>query len=151
MVFKTYYCLMQVKSIAECSKWIILQYFRPSLSYQLSSRPLFCLFFEWPLMTGFTVWLFIYNMYPERWTIFWFPWRFVRQTNWCTDWQIDRYSWEGLKVLNVSIFSSITNNCTTSIGVNQFKPNEISHSYQLDQPIYIWRVVGLYFSFLWKL
>ena len=27
MVFKTDYCLMQVKSIAECSKWSILQYF----------------------------------------------------------------------------------------------------------------------------
>ena len=34
---------MQVKSIAECSK-SILQYFRPSLSYHLSIRPLFCLF-----------------------------------------------------------------------------------------------------------
>ena len=35
--------LMQVKSIAECSKGI-LQYFRPSLSYHLSLRYLFCLF-----------------------------------------------------------------------------------------------------------
>ena len=35
---KTDYCLMQVKSIAECSKGSILQYFRPSLSYQLSLR-----------------------------------------------------------------------------------------------------------------
>ena len=32
-VFKTYYHLMQVKSIAECSKGSILQYFRPSLSF----------------------------------------------------------------------------------------------------------------------
>ena len=37
MVFKTDYRLMQVKSIAECS-------FRPSLSYHLSLRSLFCLF-----------------------------------------------------------------------------------------------------------
>ena len=44
MVSKTIYRLMQVKSIAECSKGSILQYFRPSLSYQLSFRPLFCLF-----------------------------------------------------------------------------------------------------------
>ena len=36
--------LMQVKSIAECSKGSILQYFRPSLSYQLLLRSLFCLF-----------------------------------------------------------------------------------------------------------
>ena len=36
--------LMQVKSIAECSKGSILQYFRPSLSYHLPLRPLFCLF-----------------------------------------------------------------------------------------------------------
>ena len=45
MVCKTSYCLMQVKSIAECSKGSILQYFRPSLSYNLSLRALFCLFF----------------------------------------------------------------------------------------------------------
>ena len=35
---------MQVKSIAECSKGSILQYFRPSLSYHLSYRAFFCLF-----------------------------------------------------------------------------------------------------------
>ena len=34
---------MQVKSIAECSKWSILQYLRPSLSYQLLLKSLFCL------------------------------------------------------------------------------------------------------------
>ena len=44
MVFKTDYRLMQVKSIAECSEGSILQYYRPSLSYQLSLRPLLCLF-----------------------------------------------------------------------------------------------------------
>ena len=43
LVFKTNYSLMQVKSIAECSKGSILQYFRPSLSYHLL-RSLFCLF-----------------------------------------------------------------------------------------------------------
>ena len=43
MSFKTDYRLIQVKSIAECSKESILQYFRPSLSYHLSSRSLFCL------------------------------------------------------------------------------------------------------------
>ena len=44
-VFKTGYRLMQVQSIAECSKpWNILQYFRPSLSYHMSSISLFCLF-----------------------------------------------------------------------------------------------------------
>ena len=44
LVFKTNYRLMQVKSIAECSRGSILQYFQPSLSYHSSSRPLFCLF-----------------------------------------------------------------------------------------------------------
>ena len=34
---------MQVKRIAECSLWSILQHFRPSLSYHLSLGPLFCL------------------------------------------------------------------------------------------------------------
>ena len=40
LVFKTNYRLMQVKSIAECSKWSNLQYFRPSLSYHLPLRSL---------------------------------------------------------------------------------------------------------------
>ena len=44
MVFKTDYRLMPVKSIVECSKGSILQYFRPSLSYHLSLRYLFYLF-----------------------------------------------------------------------------------------------------------
>ena len=35
---------MQVKSITECSKRSILQYFCPSVRYQLSLRSLFCLF-----------------------------------------------------------------------------------------------------------
>ena len=34
MVFNTDYRLMQVKYIAECSPWSILQYIRPSLSYR---------------------------------------------------------------------------------------------------------------------
>ena len=42
MVFKTDYRLIQVKSIAECSHWSILHYIRPSFSYHLSFRPLFC-------------------------------------------------------------------------------------------------------------
>ena len=41
---KADYHLMQVKSIAECSKGSILQYFRPSLRNHLSLRSLFCLF-----------------------------------------------------------------------------------------------------------
>ena len=36
---------MQVKRIA----------IRPSLSYRMSLRSLFCIFFEWPFYTGFTV------------------------------------------------------------------------------------------------
>ena len=44
LIIKTDCRLMQVKSIAECSKGSILQYFQPSLSYHLSLRPLFCLF-----------------------------------------------------------------------------------------------------------
>ena len=35
-VLKTDGCLMQVKSIAECSPWSILQYFSPALSYNWS-------------------------------------------------------------------------------------------------------------------
>ena len=44
MFFNTFYHLMQVESIAECSKGSILQYLRPSLSFQLSLRPLFVYF-----------------------------------------------------------------------------------------------------------
>ena len=52
LVFNTDYRLMQVKRIAECSKESILQYFRPSLSYHLSLRPLFCLFLSGCLRQG---------------------------------------------------------------------------------------------------
>ena len=44
IVFKTAYHLMQVKSIVECSKGSILQYFLPAFSYRLSLRSLLCLF-----------------------------------------------------------------------------------------------------------
>ena len=53
LVFKTDYRLMQVKSIAECSKGSILQYFQTSLSYHLPLSP-FLSIFEWPLKTGST-------------------------------------------------------------------------------------------------
>ena len=43
--------LMKVESIAECSPWSILQYFRPALSNNWYSKPIF----EWQLKTGFTV------------------------------------------------------------------------------------------------
>ena len=57
---------MQVKSIAECSKGSILQYFRPALSFHTALRPLFYLFFEWPLKTGFTVYT---NLPKKLWTV----------------------------------------------------------------------------------
>ena len=53
LVFKTDYRLMQVKSIAECSKGSILKYFLPSLSYHLPLRPLFCVFLSDPLRQFF--------------------------------------------------------------------------------------------------
>ena len=43
-IFNTDYHLIQVKSIAECSKGSILQYFQPALSYHFPLRPLVCLF-----------------------------------------------------------------------------------------------------------
>ena len=56
LVFKTDYRLMQVKSIAECSPWSILQYFLPSLSYHLSFRFLFCLFLSCRLRQALLYW-----------------------------------------------------------------------------------------------
>ena len=63
--FQTNYRLMQVKSIAECSKGSILQYFRPSLSYSSILQTFIKLpfvikifdssIFEWQFYTGFTV------------------------------------------------------------------------------------------------
>ena len=49
IVFTTDFRLMQVKSIAKCSRGSILQYFWPSLSYSLSLRSLFCLFLSYRL------------------------------------------------------------------------------------------------------
>ena len=60
LVFKTNTRLMQVKSIAECSKGSILHYFRPSLSYHLSLRSLFCLFFS-----GHFTQVFAYSKYAK--------------------------------------------------------------------------------------
>ena len=47
------------QNIAVCSRESILQYFQPASSYHLSLRSLFCLFFEWPLKTGFTVYIIV--------------------------------------------------------------------------------------------
>ena len=58
LVLKTDYRLMQVKSIAECSKGSILQYFRPSLSYHLSLRSSFCLFLSGRLRQVLLYYLF---------------------------------------------------------------------------------------------
>ena len=46
---------MQVKSIVECSKGSILQYFRPSLSYQFYIKTFILSIYKWPLKTAFTV------------------------------------------------------------------------------------------------
>ena len=56
---------MQVKSIAECSN-CILQYFRPSLSYRLSSRSLFLSIFEWPF-TQVLLYVYTYSKCHECW------------------------------------------------------------------------------------
>ena len=53
-MFKTNYRILQVKSIAECSKSSILLYFKPSLSYHLSLRSVLSIF-ECPFYTGFTL------------------------------------------------------------------------------------------------
>ena len=65
-----YNCIvMQVKSIAECRS--ILQYFRPSLSYQLSLRPLFCLFLSGRFTQGafcntFELFLFLFKNFADK-------------------------------------------------------------------------------------
>ena len=56
LVLKTAYRLMQVKSIAECSKGSILQYFPPSWSYYLSLRSLFCLFLSSRFRQVYCIW-----------------------------------------------------------------------------------------------
>ena len=62
---------MQVKSIAECSKGSILQYFRPSLSYVPFVIKIFVLsIFEWPLKTSFTVFLKCNIPVNEFWFIY---------------------------------------------------------------------------------
>ena len=59
MDFKTNHHLMQVKSIAECCPWSILQYFRPSLSPStIFHKDNFIVSIcEWPFYTGFTVYV----------------------------------------------------------------------------------------------
>ena len=62
LFFKTNYGLMQVKSVAECSRGSILQHFRPSLSYHLSLRSLFCLF-----LSGRLRQVLLYFISGSRW------------------------------------------------------------------------------------
>ena len=57
------YHLMQVKSIAECSKRAFCNSF-----YFLSLRPLLCLFLSGPIKTGFTVLLF-QQLVDMRWGV----------------------------------------------------------------------------------
>ena len=59
--FQDQLLLMQVKSIAECSKGSILQYFLPSLKLPFIFKTFVLSFFEWPLKTGFTVLLKLWN------------------------------------------------------------------------------------------
>ena len=54
---------MQVKSIAECSKGSILQYFRPSLCDNLPLRSLSIS--KWPFYTGFTVYSYIQGCFTR--------------------------------------------------------------------------------------
>ena len=61
LFFKTNYRLMQVKSIAECSKWSILQYFWPSFSFHLSLRSLFCLLLSGRFTQGLLYWQVTHN------------------------------------------------------------------------------------------
>ena len=56
LVFKTDYLLMQIKSIAECSKGSILQLILSTFIKLPYVIKIFVLsVFEWPLKTGFTV------------------------------------------------------------------------------------------------
>ena len=65
--------LLKVESIAECSLWSILQYFRPALSDIWYWKQKIVDFFEWPLKTGFTVYVSSYldvlpNKKKRNWT-----------------------------------------------------------------------------------
>ena len=53
LVFMTSYHLMQVKSIAECSKGSLLQYLRPWLSYYFVIKVIVLSIFEWPFLHRF--------------------------------------------------------------------------------------------------
>ena len=65
-LFRTNYRLMQVIRIAECSKGSILQYFRPSIGYQLSLRPFILFIFEWPFYLSFTVFRLTHGTMKNR-------------------------------------------------------------------------------------
>ena len=81
LVYKTNYRLMHVKSIAEFPKGSILQYFRPSLSYHLSFRSLFCLFLSGRLRQVLYTISFCYGVSFEIWSTFlwwcmsYYPWK----------------------------------------------------------------------------
>ena len=55
MVFKTYYCLMQVKSIAECSLFQHSAIFSTFIELPVVIKTFVLSIFEWLFYTGFTV------------------------------------------------------------------------------------------------
>ena len=59
---------MQVKTFADCSKGSILQYFRPSLSYHLSLRFLFCLFLSGRLRIFYRIYYTSIREYSQFYT-----------------------------------------------------------------------------------
>ena len=60
--------LMKVKSIAECSKRSILQYFWPALRDNWSWKAIFPSFWEWPFYSGFTV-LTLWLLIATKWSL----------------------------------------------------------------------------------
>ena len=76
LVFKTYYRLMQVKSIAECSKRAFLQYFGHALSYHLSLRSLFFLFLS-GRFRQFCLFLFFFLYIPSQQLWSWWDGQFT--------------------------------------------------------------------------
>ena len=57
---------MHLKSVAECSKGSILQYFRPFVKLPFVIKTFVLSIFEWPLKTGFTVYWRPINRFFNR-------------------------------------------------------------------------------------
>ena len=139
---------IKVERIAECSKGSILQYFRPSLSDNWAWKPIFSLL---KVIVFHRFYCTCLKYFVQVCLIYWYPvwwwWIYLLTTD-VTAVNGGSTVRQGTKTVTSIATLKWNSKICSHWQFNSFKPNGISHCYQLDQSISVLRVVGWYFSFL---